>query len=116
MPDLFDYAQIELEEEVERYCVFCEETMPSSEVYEHALTTYHQDQRRAMLEARNPDNGYCGACQYLEVENDIDFYCFLEFSSVLAPKGQLNTEEEGDGRLIPTQPTGCRVVNIWGKP
>lgn len=116
MDDLFDYAAIDIEEDEERYCIFCDANFLTPEFQEHHMSEFHIENRIEKLKARNPDAGTCGACNYLQVEDDIRFYCDLEFDSSLAEKGYLNVEVEEDGRHIPMQPTSCSVVNLWGTP
>lgn len=117
MHDLFENANIEVEDEEEdRYCIFCDANFVSSEFMEHHVSQFHIDNRIEKLAARNPDADTCGECDYLQVEDDIDFYCKLGFDSVLAAKGYLNCKQEEDGRYVPTQPTSCSNVNIWRMP
>lgn len=118
MFDLFENANIEVEDDDEdRYCVFCDATIKQSEMFGHYRSEYHFTNRVEKLAARKPDVDTCGPCGYLDVENDIDFYCELGFDSVLANEGYLNREQDKeDGRYIPMQPTSCKNVNIWRMP
>lgn len=116
MSDLFDFAAIDVEEDEERYCVFCDANFLTSEFQEHHMSKFHIANRIEKLEARNPDADTCGACMYLQVENDVEFYCNLEFDSTLAEKGYLNCEQEDDGKFVPMRPTSCSAVSLWRTP
>lgn len=116
MVDLFEYSEVEIDEDEERYCVFCDANFLTSEFQEHHTSEFHVTNRIEKLEARNPDADTCGACMYLQVEEDVKFYCAIEFDSTLAEKGYLNVEIEDDGKHVPMQPTSCSVVSLWKTP
>lgn len=114
--ELFDYADIEVDEDEDRYCIFCDANFLTSEFMEHHISEFHVTNRKEKLEARNPDADTCGACMYLQVEEDVNFYCDLGFDSPFAKKGYLNCEQEDDGRYVPRRPTSCSVISLWRTP